>query len=221
MEVSIVITCYNQEKYISRAIRSCLNQKYLKDEFEVVVVDDASTDSSLKIIEDFGNKITLVKNKKNLGLSKSRNIGIRKATGRYILNVDGDDFILKDSIYIETLFLNLNAHWGAVSCDYVLVDNDGIHISRLSGQNNPIACGIMFRKDALIKIGLYDGKMKSYEDKDLRYRFLKDNFIGHIELPLYRYRRHGSNMTSIAKEMRKYSQLLKKKIIKKNKNEKI
>jgi len=215
MEVSIVITCYNQEKYISRSIRSCLNQNYLKDEFEIVVVNDASTDNSSKIIEDFGEKVVYIKNKKNLGLSKSRNIGIRKATGRYILNVDGDDFILKDTIYIETLFLNLNAHWGAVSCDYILVDNDGNHISRISGQNNPIACGIMFRKDSLIKIGLYDGKMKSYEDKDLRYRFLKDYYIGHIELSLYRYRRHGSNMTSIAKEMRKYSRVFKKKILKK------
>lgn len=214
MEISIVITCYNQEKYISRAIRSCLNQNYPKGEYEIVVVNDASTDNSGKIIEDFGDKVIYIKNKKNLGLSKSRNIGIRKATGRFILNVDGDDFILKETIFVESLFLNLNAHWAAVSCDYILVDNDGIHISRISGQNNPIACGIMFRKDALIKIGLYDIKMKSYEDKDLRYRFMKDYHIGHIELPLYRYRRHGSNMTNITSKMRRYSRKLKEKIFK-------
>jgi len=189
-----------------------LNQNFPRKEYEIIVVDDHSNDNSVKVIKDFGNNVILIRNKKNYGLSKSRNIGIRKATGRYILNLDGDDFILKDTIYIESIHLNLNSHWGAVSCDYVLVDNDGIHISRISGQNNPIACGIMFRKDSLIKIGLYDEKMLSCEDKDLRYRFMKDFYIGHVELPLYRYRRHSSNMTNNKKMMRKYSRLLKKKI---------
>ena len=195
MEVSIIITCYNQEKYIARAIRSCLNQTFSKDEYEVIVVDDCSTDKSLKIIEDFGNKVRLIKHPRNLGLPTARNTGIKKALGRHVINVDGDDFVLKELIGIEHLHLNLNAHWGGVSCDYIMVNDDGIHLSRVSGLQTPIACGVMFRKDALIDVGLYDEEMKTNEEKDLRLRLMKKYHIGHVELPLYRYRRHNSNMT--------------------------
>lgn len=208
MEVSIVITCYNQEKYISRAIRSCLNQNFPKEEFEVIVVDDSSRDHSSDIIRDFGDKIVFIQNIKNLGLPSSRNLGVRKALGRYVVSVDGDDYVLKELIATEALHLTLNAHWGGVSCDYVLINDEGLHLRRASGIRDPIACGVMFRKDAMISAGLYDEKMRVNEEKDFRLRFMKDHYIGHVELPLYRYRRHDDNITSKLKVMKKYDKKL-------------
>lgn len=216
MEVSIIITCYNQEKYISRAIRSCLNQNFPKNEFEVIVVDDGSTDHSPEIIKDFGDKIIFIQNEDNLKLPAARNLGIRKATGRYVVSVDGDDFVLKELIAIELLHLNLNAHWGGVSCDYVLVNDDGIHLRRISGLHDPIACGVMFRKDAMIATGLYDEEMYTNEEKDFRLRFMKHYYIGHVELPLYRYRKHDNNMTNDKVVMKKYN----KKLLNKTKKQK-
>lgn len=211
MEVSIVITCYNQEKYIARAIRSCLNQNFPTGEFEVIVVDDASSDHSTEIIADFGEKIVSIRNKKNLGLPASRNLGIRKALGRYVVSVDGDDYVLKDLIGIESLHLTLNAHWGGVSCDYITVGDDGLHIRRVSGIRDPIACGVMFRKDSMIMAGLYDEKMRVLEEKDFRLRYMKDHYIGHVELPLYRYRKHDSNITENRVIMSSYNKKLKRK----------
>ena len=81
--VSIIITNYNYGKYLSRCLRSCLNQKHI--DCEVIVVDDVSTDNSDKIIKPFLNDIIYIKNKKNLGVAASSNIGIENSRGRYFV----------------------------------------------------------------------------------------------------------------------------------------
>jgi glycosyltransferase involved in cell wall biosynthesis len=196
MKVSIIITCYNREKYLSRAIRSAISQHFPREEFEVIVVDDGSTDHSPQIAHDYSDEIIYIRNDKNLGLPFARNTGIRRARGRYVVNLDSDDYFHEDLIYVEHLHLALNPHWGAVFCDYILVDDEEQHITRISGNSKPIACGVMFRKDALISIGLYDESLLLCEDKDLRLRFMQRYHIGHIELPLYRYRKHKANLTN-------------------------
>jgi glycosyltransferase involved in cell wall biosynthesis len=196
MKVSIIITSYNREEYLSRAIRSALAQRFAREEFEVVVVDDGSTDHSPQIARDYGNEIIFIRHDVNQGLPFARNTGIRRARGRYVVNLDSDDYIHEDLIYVEHLHLALNPHWGAVSCDYLLVGEDERHISRVSGASKPIACGMMFKKDALISIGLYDENFLLCEDQELRLRFMQRFHIGHVELPLYRYRQHKDNLSN-------------------------
>jgi glycosyltransferase involved in cell wall biosynthesis len=204
MKVSIIIACFNRENYLSRAIRSALSQKFPPDDFEVIVVDDGSTDHSPQIARDYGDQIVYLRHEKNLGLPVARNIGIRRARGRYVVHVDSDDYVHEDLIYVEHLHLALNPHWGAVSCDYIIVDEQEQHISRVSGIHRPIACGMMFRKDALISIGLYDETLQICEDEDLRIRFMQRYHIGHVELPLYRYLQHAGNLTHNHQEVEKY-----------------
>lgn len=211
MKVSLIITCFNREKYLSRAIRSALAQRFPREEFEVVVIDDGSSDHSPQIARDYGDQITYFRNEENLGLPVARNIGIRRARGRYVVNLDSDDYIHEDLIYVEHLHLALNPHWGAVSCDYFLVDEHEQHIARLSGVHKPIACGVMFRKDALISIGLYDESIQMCEEEDLRIRFMQHHHIGHVELPLYRYSRHGENITNNHRELIKYQKHIREK----------
>ena len=211
MKVSVIIPCFNREKYLSRAIRSALSQRFPRKDFEVVVVDDGSSDHSPQIAQDYADQIIYLRNEKNLGLPAARNIGIRRARGRYVVNLDSDDYIHEDLIYVEHLHLALNPHWGAVSCDYLLVDENEQHISRVSGIHRPIACGMMFRKDALISIGLYDETIQVCEEEDLRIRFMQRHYIGHVELPLYRYSRHGGNMTNNHRELLKYRKQIRKK----------
>jgi GT2 family glycosyltransferase len=76
-----------------------------------------------------------------------------------------------------------------------VVDDAENVLERRNCMEHPIGCGIMFRADHLIDIGLYDDNFLMHEDRDLRLRFLKKYSIHRVELPLYRYRRHDGNMT--------------------------
>jgi glycosyltransferase involved in cell wall biosynthesis len=210
MKVSVVIPCFNGEKFVGRAVRSALNQRFPVGELEVVVVDDGSTDHSREVVADCGD-VVLIEHAENRGLPAARNTGIRRARGRYVLLVDADDYIHTDLAYVQHLHLALNPHWGAVGCDYYLVDEHEQHISRISGAAHPIACGIMFSRDALVDIGLYDEEMRVWEDEDLRLRFMKRYHIGHVELPLYRYRKHKANLTNDAELAAEYRAKLRAK----------
>lgn len=102
MKISIVITAFNVEKYIEEAIRSCINQTY-KD-LEIIVVDDCSTDSTKSIIKELqkeDSRIIFLENDVNQGAGMTRRVGIQKATGEYVLIVDGDDWINSD--FVEDL----------------------------------------------------------------------------------------------------------------------
>ena len=79
----------------------------------------------------------------------------------------------------------------AVACDYFLVNDTEEVIERKNCLTDPIGCGVMFRKDQLVNIGLYDEDFLRHEERDLRLRFVKEHKIYRLELPLYRYRRHS------------------------------
>jgi hypothetical protein len=83
----------------------------------------------------------------------------------------------------------------AVACDYLVIDQFEKVTERFNCDEQPIGCGIMFRKERLVEIGLYDELFSMAEEVDLRMRFEKYWPIFRIELPLYRYMRHGENMT--------------------------
>jgi glycosyltransferase involved in cell wall biosynthesis len=211
MQVSIIIPTYQGEKYLSRSIRSAIDQSYPRELYEIVVIDDGSTDNSAQVLKTYGDDIRLLRHKKNLGLPAARNTGLKNAKGRFVLNLDADDYLHDDILTVGALFLNMNNDFDAVSFDYFLVDDNENHIQRLSADINPIACGIMFRKEKIIDIGLYDEKFLVREEEDLRKRFLKKYTIQNIELPLYRYRRHDNNMTNNFKMMEEYKSILRTK----------
>lgn len=114
-------------------------------------------------------------------------------------------------LLVQKTFLTENNKLDAVSVDYYLVDERGTHIEHVSAEEKPIACGIMFRKDLLYDVGLYDENFRAREDEDLRIRFLQKYKIFNIPLPLYRYRRHNNNLTNDENKMKKYKKYLKKK----------
>ena len=99
MKFSIVVPVYNVEKYINKALDSILNQTY--NNFEVIIVNDGSTDNSQKIIDKYTKLDKRFKSykKENGGLSSTRNFGIKYTTGDYLLFIDSDDYIEKD--YLE------------------------------------------------------------------------------------------------------------------------
>ncbi|MDV4150293.1 glycosyltransferase family 2 protein [Clostridium sp. AL.422] len=100
--ISIIIPMYNASKYVERCLKSIIEQTYKT--IEIIVVDDGSTDNSLDIINKFlkfDERIKIIQ-KKNSGVSDSRNLGINNAQGEWICFVDSDDYIEKD--YVKTLY---------------------------------------------------------------------------------------------------------------------
>jgi glycosyltransferase involved in cell wall biosynthesis len=199
--ISVLVPAHNQEKYIGRCLRSLLSQNFARDAFEIVVIDDSSQDRTPFALELFKDEILLVRNETNLGLPSSLNRGIRAASAPYVVRVDSDDYVNAEFLRILHLFLSNNRYMDAIACDYLVVDDREEVLERKNCTEDPIACGIMFRTEQLIDIGLYDESFLLHEDRDLRFRFLQKYKIHRLELPLYRYRRHGANITNNAEHM--------------------
>ena len=98
-----------------------------------------------------------------------------------------------------------------VSCDYQLVDINGKLLKTVNCENEPIGCGIMFRQEHLIDIGLFDPDQLYNEEKELRKRFEKKYKIVRLPIPLYRYCRHENNMTNDIDSMIFYNKKLNEK----------
>lgn len=197
---SIIITNYNYGKFISRAIRSCLDQS-IAEQTEVIVVDDASTDSSVPIINGFGDKIVTIFLDKNMGVSYCSNLGIKMAQGMFVMRVDADDYIHNKTVELLSTFLIMNESYSFAYSDHIRVDNNEAKHERISLNNlealHDHGAGILFKKSHLEAIGLYDEEMKNCEDMLLIKRLGAAGYKGiHVQLPLYRYFRHDKNMTN-------------------------
>lgn len=210
--VSILVPTYNQDRYIGRCLRSLLAQSASQYEYEIIVINDASTDMTGYALELFtgpaDSNLHLITNSKNLGLSASLNIGLHYAQGKYIVRVDSDDFVNTNFVRFLHYFLQVNHYADAVACDYLLIDDQENEIMRCNCLKDPIACGIMFKKDHMFDVGLYDETFLYNEEKEFRLRFEKKYSIHRLELPLYRYRRHQNNITNDVDQMKFYENLI-------------
>jgi glycosyltransferase involved in cell wall biosynthesis len=192
-DVSVIITNYNYEKYISRAIRSCINQKYVNH--EVIVVDDCSTDSSVEKVKPFGDQVRLIKTKKNSGVAVASNAGVQASRGQFFIRVDADDYVNSDMCYMMKAYLEANHDALCVSCDYLMVDDFENTLERRYAEKENISCGIMYRRDIFLQSGGYNDKMRHREEEELRKRLGQSYKIEHLRIPFYRYRMHNTNKT--------------------------
>lgn len=130
---SVIVSAYNIENYIERAINSILEQTYTN--YELIIINDASKDSTLEKIKKYDDpRITVICNEKNRGLGAVRNIGIERATGEYIVHLDGDD-----ALYEETTLQKINDLIGEDKPDIVYLgfkDVGGFNKTHLSTAEN-------------------------------------------------------------------------------------
>lgn len=110
-KITIIVPCYNSEKFLRKCLDSIIKQTY--SNIEIIAIDDGSTDKSLEILNAYSkkDKRIIVISKKNSGVSNTRNIGIKKATGKYIMFADADDYLELDaveSLYIAITENNVN-----------------------------------------------------------------------------------------------------------------
>ncbi len=211
--VSVVITLYNYEQYIEACVRSVLNST-LRD-FEIIIVNDASTDSSLARCSAFlscGMPLTIIDKTVNTGVSHCRNQGIRHARGDCVFILDADNEIYPACLAehvacmradpervacygVIDVFDGTGRFCGQVSCDPF----DFGHLLR----GNYIDAMAMFDRRALIGIGMYDEKLLEqgigYEDYELWLRIGRQGSkVGFIERPLSRYLKKDKSMLAVA-----------------------
>jgi len=219
--ISVIVAAYNQERFIGRCLRSLLNQTMPHQNYEIIVIDDGSNDRTQYALElfcdPFDSIIKVIKNDTNQGLPAAINQGIRMSKSPYVVRVDSDDFVNINFLNMLHLYLEVNNYADAVACDYLLLDDEERVLGRGKSSEDPIACGIMFHRKHLIDIGLYDESFRWQEDREIRIRFEKKYNIHYLEMPLYRYRRHDSNLTNNHKKMEYFNQKLNNKYSKNTK----
>lgn len=172
-KISVIVAVYNTEKYVEKTLLSLLNQSYKN--LEIIVIDDKSTDNSNKIIKKLMKKddrIKLIENKKNRGLSYSRNIGLKNSTGSYIGYIDSDDYISKN--YFDSLLKGMLKNKADLGiCDMKIVyefDNNKEIISSCCDQkctklgviNSGLAasaCNKLFKRELISKYKFSEGKI--------------------------------------------------------------
>ena len=192
--VTVLIPAYRSEAFIARCIRSLVNQSLPAADFEIVVVDDGSDDGTLEEVEKFGEKLVVIQNHQNQGLPAALNLGISEARGKYLVRVDSDDYVGRDFL-LGLLIEVRKGLFDAVACDYWVFDDAGGWWGVENCFEKPIGCGIMFKLDHVLQAGMFDERFLLHEDRDFRLRFEKLFTIGRLETALYRYRRHGTNLT--------------------------
>lgn len=170
MKVSVVIAAYNIEKYIERCINSILNQSL--NDIEIIIVNDGSTDGTLKLVKEFSKNDSrvIVIDKENSGTIEARKVGFYRAKGKYILFVDGDDWIEKGTL--EKLYFKAENE----ECDIIMFnafwsyDDKKEAKSMISKEN----------KDDLLKGILLTKVVPSMWGKFIRRKFIIEN---NIEFP--------------------------------------
>ena len=186
-DISIIIPVHNSESVIERTLRSCTYQSLSKTKYDIIVVDDGSIDATSSIIRNFNEEICIISNSKPIGAQKSFIHGVRQAKTRYIVRVDSDDYLHPDFLLLLHSYLEFNADMQAVAADYIVVDDKEQHLHREIFSESPIDQGIMYRKDKLIELGLYNNNSDINENKDLRSRFEQNWEIYRVPIPLYRH----------------------------------
>lgn len=228
--ISIIVPVYNVEKYLSECIDSILHQTY-KD-IEVLLIDDGSTDSSYKICLDYVKRDPRIKvfQKQNEGLGKTRNYGVKKASGEYIMFVDADDYISVDCV--ENLYNEVRKGFDTAIGGYTKVKNNGEVIFEENYKNETFynddvkqlllprfigslpdkkdsifttANAKLYTKDFFTKNNLTFPDEKEFQSEDLRFQF--DYFsiakkVSVIRDSIYYYRYTPNSITTTYKATR-------------------
>ncbi len=213
--ISIIIPVYNASKYLDKCITSILNQTYKN--LEILLINDGSTDYSLDICNSYEKKDKRIKviNKKNEGVSKTRNVGIKHSTGDYLMFVDSDDYLHEK--YIEKMYFYLKKHnLDLVTSSMTFVDEQYNLLKVYSYKNEDVLLSFndIFRdlvntsyfnsvwkiivSSNIIKENniMFNENLKFGEDLLFSYNLLKTvQDFGYLNFPGYYYLQNNSSAT--------------------------
>lgn len=202
--VSVIVPTYNRAEYVRDAIDSILAQTY--QDFEIIVVDDGSTDHTKEVLGRYDGKITYL-HQSNGGSGSARNLGIRHARGKYIAFLDSDDFWLSTLLDSEVRFLEQN-HYDFVHSKMIVTDINGHEAGYKPSrkQENTFDWFIKFgrwststvlvKKECFEKVGYFDESLRVVQDYDQWLRIARHFRIGFLNETLSVYRQHENNISN-------------------------
>jgi glycosyltransferase involved in cell wall biosynthesis len=203
--ISVYIPSYNYGRYLKKAIESVLKQTY--ENFELLIFDENSKDNTAEIINLFkGDSRVRAFKTEGLGLIKVANMAIREAEGKYLIRLDADDIFDEDILLVLLSRLEKNASLAFVFPDYYLIDeyDEIISLERRekvytvnSNLDVPAhgAC-TLFRLDVLKEVGGYSEEFTAQDGYYIWNKILSKYKCGNVNLPLFYYRRHETNLTN-------------------------
>lgn len=207
-KVGVVIAVYNSEKFVEEAIESILNQTY--QDFEIIVVDDGSTDESADIIKSFNDKRIIYMYQENQGHADAKNKGVLRSKGKYKAFLDSDDVWLPEKLEKQVAILDSNPEIALVYSDCYYADVRGKVMARAFKRAKPFRVAVfsqlflsnfipfstvVVRKEIFEKVGLFNPKYFIAPDYDLFLRIAKHFKIEYVDLPLAKYRIHKANIS--------------------------
>jgi glycosyltransferase involved in cell wall biosynthesis len=210
--ISVIMSVYNGEKYLSEAIDSVLIQTFKN--FEFIIVNDGSTDDSLDLIKTYSDSRIKIIDQKNTGLSKALNNGIKIAQGKYIARLDADDIALSTRFEKQIEYLENNHGCVALGSNAIYISEKGEELyvsnystkwedikSKLPIKNPFFHSAVMFRRDACVKSGLYYEKIVHHIEDIILWNKLTDyGELRNLEEPLIKYRFVPDALTNRSKK---------------------
>lgn len=211
-DISIIVPIYNASKYLKKCLDSLVNQT--KEELEFILINDGSTDTSEKIIKEYKDqRIKYFKNK-NQGIGKTRNFGIKKASGKYLMFLDSDDYL--DLTACEKLYTKAEKDkLDMVVFDFYRVKQEKLEpdiisdfpTSSLKKNNNLLLninlgpCNKLYRRDVIIKNNIKFQETLKYEDTTFIVEAIYNSKrIGKLNEILYYYIIHSQSETTVRDE---------------------
>jgi len=203
-KVTVYIPTYNYAKYTEAAVESVLNQTM--NDWELIVINDGSTDNTKDILKKYENRPRIrVINQKNRGLNATNNIALHLAKGKYIIRLDGDDYMDENLLLVLSNTLDARPDVGLVYPDYYHINEEGeiLEIVRRKKINEEVklldlpahgAC-TMFCKELLQEMGGYTEDFSCQDGYELWLRFIQKYKPFNVNLPLFYYRQHHKSLT--------------------------
>lgn len=208
MLISVVISLYNKQECIKKTIQSVLNQSF--DNFEVIVVNDGSTDQSVQIVSELTDSRIRIINKENGGVSSARNMGIEKSTGEYIYLLDADDVIQPNCLQTFHQLIIDYPNAEVYTSNFEMIDGEKSRKickgmvkgyvenplkSRWKRIISPRIGNMLVKKSVFDRIGYYKTTISMYEDLEFNIRLLSNCRVAYTPEVTFEYHRGHSQLS--------------------------
>jgi glycosyltransferase involved in cell wall biosynthesis len=207
--ISVILAVYNGDRFVEEALASVLGQTF--GDFELLVVDDGSTDETPRILSGLDDpRVRVLRNPENLGLARSLNRGLAEARGELIARQDADDVSERDRFARQVRFLGARPEVAMVGCEYRQIDPNGEVVGRVRLPRDHVALmwalhfhcpfvhsGVLWRREPVAaEVGAYDEGFGTAMDYEMWHRIAARFAVANLPVPLVRYRVGPHSMTS-------------------------
>ncbi len=208
--VSVLMSVFNEQRFVGQAIESVLRQTY--DDFEFIIINDGSTDRSEEVIGTFDDRrIRYLRNEQRQGLARALNRGIAEARGELVARLDADDAALPHRLNVQAAFLQHHPGYAMVGAQAIVLSEEGNQLCICPvpasedeiREQMPTRCcflhsTVMFRRDAVMEVGNYRPLFQFAQDYDLWLRLGERYPLANLAEPLI-YRRLKTLSPSVAR----------------------